>query len=235
MAERDLIERLNFKGDDVLLDGEKIFSVPHRDSKSEINLLGVLQSGRMLYVGSGKCCYGPISILTNHSQEGQEPNFQLDSIRVPDFNVYDIIPTCVDWKKTGFANEGAILTTGYGCAGSGVRLISTCYPKTIEVVSGEEFHEMWNPRVQNYVMPYLNVNDQKGTISLDLFESGFRPKPGKSRNPKLPSILIDLGSEEWYEPQNVWASKDLTSVLNQLGVDVEKTIEANKGYVRIRH
>jgi len=47
--------------------------------------------------------------------------------------------------------------------------------------------------------------------------------------------LIDLGSEEWYETQNVWASKDLTSVLNQLGVDVEKTIEANKGYVRIRH
>ncbi|MBU0457007.1 MAG: hypothetical protein ABH824_04110 [Nanoarchaeota archaeon] len=235
MTEQNLIERLNFKEDDVFLDGKVIFSVPHRPAKSGINLLGVPENGRTVYVGSGQCCYGPITILKSHSQESEEPNFQLDAMRMPDFNVYDIIPASVDHKKTGFANEGAILTTGYGCAGSGVRLIDTYNPKTIEVVSGEEFQEMWNSRVQNWVMPRLNVNEQEGRITLDLLRSGYRLKAGKSRDPNLPSILLDSNAQEWYVSQDVWASKDLTPVLNEIGVDVEKTIEANRGYTRIRH
>ena len=235
MTEQNLTERLNFKEDDVFLDGKVIFSVPHRHAKSGINLLGVPQNGRTLYIGSGQCCYGPITILESHSQEGEEPNFQLDAMRMPDFNVYDIIPASVDYKKTGFANEGAILTTGYGCAGSGVRLIDTYNPKTIEVVSGEEFQEMWNSRVQNWVMPRLNVNEKEGRITLDLLRSGYRLKPGKSRDPNLPSILLDSNAQEWYVSQDVWASKDLTPVLSEIGVDVEKTIEANRGYTRIRH
>src|SRR3989338_7388335 len=223
MTNKNLVERLNFDGDDVFLDGKVIFSVPHRDTESEINLLGVPQHGRMIYIGSGKCCYGPITILDDVGRDGETPKFRLESFRVPDFNVYDIIPASVDYRKTGFANGGAILTTGYGCAGSGVRLIDTYYPKTIDVVSEEEFQKMWNKNVQDLVMPRLNVNDQNGTITLDLLKSGYRLKPGRSRDPKLPTILID-DAYETYVAQDIWASKDLTPVLREIGVDVETTI-----------
>ncbi len=210
MTEQNLTERLNFERDNVLLDGEVIFSVPHRPAVSGINLLGVPQHGRRIYIGSGQCCYGLITILDDIAGEGETPKFQLDGFRVPDFNAYDIIPAHADYKKTGFANEGAILTAGYGCAGSGVRLIDTYYPKTIEVVSGEEFQEMWDSRIQKRLMPRINVNEHRGIITLDLLQSS--------------SIA-----------QDIWASKDLTPVLNDLGVDVEKTIEANREYTRIRH
>ena len=206
MTNKNLVERLNFDGDDVFLDGKVIFSVPHRDTESEINLLGVPQHGRMIYIGSGKCCYGPITILDDVGRDGETPKFRLESFRVPDFNVYDIIPASVDYRKTGFANGGAILTTGYGCAGSGVRLIDTYYPKTINVVSEEEFQKIRmrnDPSGRNYLdKPRLNVNkEQKDIITLDW-----------------------LGE-----------SKDLTPILKEIGVDVEKTIEVNKGYTRIRH
>lgn len=214
MAEQNLTERLNFKEDDVFLDGTVIFSVPHKPAVSSINVLGVPQHGRRIYVGSGGCCYGPITILDDMTKDGETPKFQLGGFRIPGFNVYDIIPASVDSQKTGFANERAILTTGYGCAGSGVRLIDTYDPKTIEVVSGEEFQELWNPRVQNWVMPRLNVNGEKGIITLDLLRSGYRLKPGKSRDPNLPLILLDGNAQEWYVAQDVWASKDLTPVLS---------------------
>lgn len=241
MTKQNLTERLNFKGDDVFLDGNKIFSVPHRPTESEINLLGVPSGGRIIYVGSGKCCFGPITILMDNASENGDPsNFQLDQLRIPDFNVYDIIPVSVDHKKTIFANEGAILTTGYGCAGAGVRLIDTYHPKTIEVFSEEEFQKLWNKDVQSWMMPHLRVDEHKRTISLDLLKAGYRLKPGRSVDPKLPRMadgtlcLIDDAFEN-YVSQDIWASKDLTSVLSEIGVDIEKTIEANNGYVRIRH
>ncbi len=232
MTEQNLIKRLNFQGDDVLLDGKVIFSVPHRYAKSGINLLGVSKNGRTIYIGSGQCCYGPITILINSSQEGEKLNFQLDSMRMPDFNVYDIIPANVDYEKTGFFNADTILTTGYGCAGSGVRLISTYTPKTIEIVSEDEYQKMCN---SNRVTPRLNVVEQEGIITLDLLKSGYRLKPVKSRDPNLPSVLLDSNAEEWYVSQDVWMSKDLTPVLNEIGVNIEKTIEVNSGYTRIRH
>ncbi len=235
ISEQKLTERLNFEGDDVFLDGKVIFSVPHRQTQSDINVLGVPQHGREIYVGSGSCCYGFITILHNGATDSETPKFKLDGFRIPDFNVYDIIPASGDYKKTGFGNDGAILTTGFGCAGSGVRLIDTYYPKMIEVVPGIEFQEMWNSRVQNFVMPRLNVNEYEGKITLDLLRSGYRLKPGKSRDPKLPSCVLDANAQEWYVSQDIWASKDLTPVLDKLGLDVEKTIEANRGYTRIRH
>ena len=127
-----------------------------------------------------------------------------------------------------------MLTTGYGCAGSGVRLVDTYYPTTIEVISGDEFKKMWNPEIQSFVMPHLRVDKDKRTITLDLLKSGYRLKPGRSRDPKLPSCLID-DSYESYVSQDVWASKDLTLVLSEIGVDIEKTIETNEDYARIRH
>ena len=236
MTRQDIGERLNYKGDDVFLDGKVIFSVPHRESQSEINLLGVIKEAGKIYVGSGQCCFGPISILENRAKNGEEPEYELDGLRVPNFNVYDIIPAYVDNKKTRFCNNGAILTTGYGCAGSGVRLIDTNYPKTIDVVSNEEFRGLWgDTRVQGWVMPYLRVDEQKGTITLDLLKAGYRVKAGKSRDPTLPSILLDSDAEESYVSEDIWASKDLTARLVEIGVDIEKTIEQNKGYVRISH
>ena len=244
MTDRNLVERLNFQKRDVFLDGNKIFTVPLKDTLGKINLLGVIQSGRRIFVGSGTCCYGPISILEDNAiingsledeaQNSNTPDFQLETMRIPDFNVFDIIPAIVDCEKTKFANDYALLTTGYGCAGSGVRLVATYYPTAIEVVSGDEFQKMWNKNIQDGVRPHLRVDKDKRTITLDLLKSGYRLKPGRSRNPGLPTCLID-DSYESYVSQDIWASKDLTLVLSEIGVDVEKTIEANEGYTRIRH
>ena len=49
MTEQKLIKRLNFEDDDVYLDGSKIFSVPHKTTESPINLLGISQSGKIIY------------------------------------------------------------------------------------------------------------------------------------------------------------------------------------------
>ena len=49
MTDRNLVERLNFQKRDVFLDGDKIFTVPLKDTLGEINLLGVIQSGRRIF------------------------------------------------------------------------------------------------------------------------------------------------------------------------------------------
>lgn len=209
MAEQKLIQRLNFKGDDVLLDGEVVFSVPHRDCVSEINILGVLERKYRsdIYVGCGNCCHGPIMILSEHSGEDEEPQIRFDDIRVPDFNVYDIIPARVDYHQAGFPNTQAILATGFGCSGAGVKLISAISPKDIEVVSEKELRQMMFKR--RPVRPELRVNEEEGVI--DLYFQG----PGYM-------LFKDDGRR-----------KDLTPILREMGVDIEKTIELNRDYDRI--
>jgi len=207
-----ILDKLNFEGNDVVLDGKVVYSVPNRPTKSEINLLGVTQDENTIYVGSGQCCYGPITILKVTKDDGKISKIYLDAFRLPDFNTYDIIPVEVDYDKMEFSNSDAILCTGFGCAGAGVRLISESSPKTIDVVSEEEFDKMRKDiiemkRYNNFVLPRLNVNEEEGTISLDLKSSGTYMKK----------------------------SKDLTSRLNELGVNIKKTIEKNKGYTRIRN
>jgi hypothetical protein len=234
MTNKKLSERLSFEGDDVLLDENTIFSVPHRHTQSDINLLGVPEKGNVIFTGSGQCCFGYITILKNHKTiEGnhreydiENPEFTLDGIRVPNFNVYDIMPV----------GPRGILATGYGCSGSGVQLIDTVNPKTIEIVSEEEFQAFRNEYYQDYnnFTPRFGINEQEGTISLDLLRTGFRAKPGRTRDPKLPSILVNTADEEFYISSDVVASKNLTPILEEKGFEIDTLIEANRGYEVVR-
>ncbi len=236
MTQKSLLERLNFQGEDVYLDDKVVFSVPHINTVSGINMLGVSEEssphGGRIYVGSGKCCYGIISVLDHipNPEDKEAYNFCLKAIMPPDFNVYDIIPAVA---TGGFDNSDTMLTTGYGCAGAGVRLMGISSPKTIEVISKDEFNEIWGSR-QVSMHPRLTIHQQSSTISLDYLRAGYRLKPGRSRNPRLPTLLID-DSYEPFVSQDVFVSRDLTPVLRDIGVDIEKTIERNKDYTRIRN
>ncbi len=257
MTKADLIERLNFEGTKVYLDGVVIFSGPDKpvNVDNKINLLGVTREKVMydpviyrpnresiftdprqtrdIYVGCGSCCEGPISILTAEHEKGKKENFRLDSVKLPGFNVYDILP--VVFKDTNQLNRerSGLLATGYGCDGSGVKLIGRDCSGYLEVVPSRDFRELRNAKTQNHGAPRLTISAQKRGITLDLLKSGHRLKPGHERTPNLPEILID-NNYEFYVSQDIYASKDLTAKLIELGVDINKTIEANEGYIRIR-
>ncbi len=219
MTQSNLVERLSFDERDVLLDGEAIYSFPElgHNTSTRIRMLGVPQHGKRIYVGSGVCCHGPIVALANHNIGGEEkPNFLVYSLRLPSFNVYDILPVAVDPHKTGFQktrygrysdSDDAILTTGHGCSGSGVSLISIEHPKTIEVISEREYDKM--------------------RCGADI-KSRFRFEAG--------GIILDFLKRNEYGciTSDVTASTDLTPILNELGVNIKKTIQENSGYARIR-
>lgn len=125
------------------------------------------------------------------------------------------------------------MTTGLGCAGSGVQLISTCFPKTIEVISYEEFQEL-RGNSEQIVKPRLKVDFEEEKIFLELQKGGYRPKPGRTRNPRLPSIVADSENEEFFMSQDAWKSLDITSRLNEIGVNMGETMEDNRIYSRIQ-
>lgn len=235
MTQENLLNKLNFEGEDIYLDGKIIFSVPHIKCASRINVLGIPQNGKRIYFGTGECCYGFQGVL--EKTEKGEDDFRLESLVTANFNVFDIIPVIVDYKKTGFGNGDAVLTTGYGCAGAGVKLTGVYYPDVIEVVSRDEFRKIEG--IAEFTLPILNVNQQNGTISLDFYRTGYRLKPGRSVDPRLPRTpdgtlcLIDDAFEH-YVSQDIIASKDLTSHLKELGLDIENTMEQNSGYIRMK-
>ncbi len=267
MTKANLIERLNFEGTKVYLDGKVIFSglsLPcFNDVDNRINLLGVMSERieygsvytepnkepvfrdpkyvRLIYVGCGGCCEGPISILTNGRSDGEETSecndyeedFRLYSFKLPSFNVFDILPVVFGNTDQLDGERYGLLATGFGCHGSGVKLMGRDCSGYLEVVPSRDFRELRNAKTQNHGAPRLTISAQTRGINLNLLESGFRLKPGHIRNPNLPEILID-DNYEAYVSQDVYASKDLTARLIELGVDIEKTIEANEGYVRVR-
>ncbi|MBS3157026.1 hypothetical protein J4442_02520 [Candidatus Woesearchaeota archaeon] len=258
MTEKELIERLNFEGTGIYLDGEAIFSGLDIPVDNRINLLGVTperteyQSSRYepgkkepvftdpvqtrhIYVGCGSCCEGPISVLISEHKEGEKEDFKLCSVKLPSFNVFDILPIVFKGTEQLDGERYGLLATGYGCHGRGVKLIGRDCSGYLEVVPSQEFRELWDKRAQDWVEPRLTIDDQTERITLNLLKSGYRLKPGHKRNPNIPKCLIDQNFET-YVSQDIHASKDLTSRLVELGVDIKKTIEElNEGYVRIRH
>jgi len=219
MTPSNLVNRLSFDERNVLLDGEAIYSFPEMgyNASSKIKILGVPQHGKKIYVGSGICCHGLIAILNDsNSREEEKPHFSLGALRLPSFNVEDILPVVIDYDKTGFkktrygrysASDDAILTTGHGCSGSGVSLVSIEHPKTIEVVSEKEYDKM---RCGVNIKPRFRFEGR--------------------------GIILDFFKRNEYEciTSEVTASTDLTPLLNELGIDIGKTIQENSGYARIR-
>ncbi len=229
MTQENLLSRLNFQKQDVYLDGRVIFSAPQITTAGDIQVLGVPQNGQRIYAGTGSCCYGYMAVLERIKED--EDDFRLEALVPTTFNVFDIIPVSVDYVKTGFGNNDAVLVTGYGCAGAGVKLIGVSHPNMIEVIPRNEFKEIEG--TTKFTAPRLNVRQQDGAISLDFFRVGDRLKPGRTRTPNLPEILIDQNYES-YVSQDVIASKDLTQILRDSGVNIKETVERNKDYTRMR-
>lgn len=204
--------RMSFQGKDVYIDGVKVFTVPFERTQAGINFLGFSRKEKKIYVGSGQCCYGPISILMYSDREGgTKPEVQVDTLRIPDLNVYDIIPI----------NDTYILATGYGCAGAGVRLVDTYYPTITEIVSTDEYYELekrirtrtglavsWDPRYGDSFRPRLSIDDLTVTVSLEVGTSTISPRQQES--------------------------KDLNPILKKHGFDTAGIVERNKGYQRGR-
>ncbi len=250
MEADDLIGRLGFKSDSVFLDGNMIFTVPFTNpAEFSINVLGLeylpdtlVENKYRLFVGSGGCCYGPVSIL--EAKAGKTPHFEMRTLRIPDLNANDIIPARVNPEISDFPNREAFLVTGDGCAGGGVRLISTYYPrsremvstpeKTTEIVSTPDYRKCLG---ENVAVPRLRIDYQKGSISLDFMAVGFPRYPDSFNKGwrALPSIMTTKELQGRYVSQVVCASMDLTSALRDRDIDMEDTLTANRRYRRILH
>ena len=226
---KDLAEKLSFQGSEVFLDGERILKVPGDcETRTQIRMLGVCDhkiGDWDVFVGTGSCCHGHVLALDGT---------RLDQILTPDLCVEDMLPMAVDHKKTGFSTSGALLVTGQGCAGGGVRLMSVYYPQVIDIMPTEEFRGMYDGRRDGWVIPRLRADPETGRITLDLHRGGYRLRPGMSRDPTLPSILLDSKAEEFHVSDDLHSTLDLTERLARTGVDVEKSIDLSKDYHRIR-
>lgn len=241
MAERKLVDKLSFENTKVFLDGDAIFTVPGRERSLErgINLLGVDERSSTIYVGTGKCCYGYVFKLEdssrfkgNYDPTRDVPNYELASIRAVDFNVYDILPIKLDPNEDIVFNGNAFIVSGYGCAGSGVRMVSDSYPVTKEIVSGEEFADAVNGCGVNIYRDRLRSS--QGRIYFDLLRGGVRPKPGMKRNPSLPSILMDASVEEVYTTDDIFHSIDITDKIAEFKVDFPRTFDAINHFWRVK-
>lgn len=231
MTTRTMAERLNFEGDKVFLNGEVIFSIPVRhETKDTVTVVGFWEpkDGHFpaIYVGSGTCCHGHLYELEKHKAE--DP-YVLSQIIAVDTNLMDILPASVNYKKAGFPNSNGVLVVGHGCAGAGVRLVGTYYPRFVDVVSAEQYFSQIS-RGQ-HTSPVFRVD--KATIHLDIRRAGWRVKAGMRRDPALPSILADARTEEFYVSSDLWGTMDLTPRLEEVGVDVSKTIELVTSYRRL--
>jgi hypothetical protein len=210
MENKDNKHRMSFQGKDVFIDGVKVFTVPFERTEAGINLIGFSRKEKKIYVGSGRCCYGPISILRYEDEgDGEKVGIQVDTFRIPAFNVYDIIPI----------NETYILATGYGCSGAGVGLVDTYNPKITELVSDEEYTALeealrkktglvksWDLRYGDPFHPRLHVDALNETVTLE------------------------VGTGTHYPRQQ--ESKDLGHILRERGFDMKKIMEINEGYQR---
>ncbi|PLW80230.1 hypothetical protein C0585_03700 [Candidatus Woesearchaeota archaeon] len=249
MKEKKLEDRLSFKGPDLFLNGEIIYTVPFGECESRINIVGLKKieminpftdegyvSAFETYIGSGGCCHGPITKTLIKPKDKEHPKnwiLKRANVTIPPFNVYDILYVKGNFKFDSWGSDEGLLATGYGCSGSGVMLTGTQNPALINIVGFEEFNGLWNSRITS-AMPLLYVDNNEKKIKLNMMKSGYRLKPGKSRDPKLPSILVDGHAEEWYvSDRDIVSSLDLTERLSNLGLDINKTIEANKNYIRI--
>lgn len=221
---------LSFQNGVVYLNGQTIFTVPvKRATMNTVTVLGYNEFdgelGDQLLVGTGTCCHGHLYKL--QKSEGEYPLSQVIAV---DTNVMDILPVSVDYKKTGFANESAVLVVGYGCAGAGVRLLGTSYPRMIDVITSEQL--MANIPNGQHAAPIFRADKNSGTIHLDIRRAGFQQKPGTKREAGLPSILVDK-NEEFRVSVDVWTSMNITKRLEEVGVDIGKTIELVSTYRRI--
>ncbi|MDO8556752.1 MAG: hypothetical protein Q7R96_06300 [Nanoarchaeota archaeon] len=232
METKKLIERLAFEGHDVFLDAEKVLTEPLTELPLHSgNAIAVIGYGdRKLFVGSAGCCQG---LFSTYAQQGTEeaPTFRLERVAMPDLNVYDILPVLTDTKKTGFGNPDAVLVTGGGCAGAGIRLLDQYYPKSHDILSTEEFGNLAE-RVSGtgHAKSRLRV-DQTGKVLLDFSRGYWRTKAGMPST-RFGNILVGSNEELVFAEQPIY-TEDLTPRLEKFGLNIKGTKTINERYDRI--
>jgi hypothetical protein len=229
--EISILEKLSFSGSDVYLDGEKIMTVPGKNpTRTCINLLGVPSHGDNIFVGTGGCCHGHIVDL-DKSSDGL---YGIENIVTPNLNVNDMLFALGKHEGSALPSGTGLIVTGQGCAGAGVRLMSTYEPVSLDVVSTQEFYSLFDGRRDGIVVPRLRADTFDGKIYLDLHRGGFRVNPGMRRDPTMPSILVDTSVETFFVSDDLHSILDITDRLERFGVDISKTLEYNKDFHRIR-
>lgn len=214
-----LIDRLNFKDTRLYLDGTEILNVPGNKSNAEINIITTDEN--KIYVGTGGCCKGYLLELERHDK-----SFNLEEIFAVDFCVLEILPVVLPGNPAG--NPKSALVSGYGCAGSGIRMINLYGAKSTNVMSTEDFKAITGVE---HRMPRFRTDN--GKISIELTYAGYRLKPGMKKQPGVPEFLAGPESE-FYTSDDVYASRDITAKLEEIGVDVAKTIDEAKAFRKIK-
>ncbi len=220
--QKPLIERLDFKGGELFLDGALIFTTPETHSGTRgIHVLGVDETNDFIDIGTGECCYGYIHRLTKY---GKDKPFSLDNIRSVDLNVHDLLPVIDDHTRTDLPNQQSLLAVGHGCAGAGIRLIGMYAPSAREVLSASEYSQL-KPEGSERVNPRFEISDGNINLNLTGIARGFGPE----RDPNKPNMLHDLSDRVYSIGFN---SIDLTQKLADLRINIEKTLEFAKNYQR---
>ncbi len=175
---------------------------------------------------TGYCCDGHVAF-----SKVSEDKFVLADIVSVDLVPQDVLPLEMDYEKTGFCNEGALLVVGQGCAGSGLRLLDTGYHGSRMLVGRGGYRSLQPARDCD---PRLRLDVVERRIFLDFHVKGWRPKKGFENHPDAYSPLRpNLKVEEPYVWHVPYESCDITDILLPLGLMLEETISKLEGFRRV--
>lgn len=202
---------------DLFLDGNKTFQIP--GCANDHAIVGV--SEQQVYVSYGNGWFSEV-VRGPESEELTVEKSKYGPPNNPGYIIEDMRPVFMQSKR-GSDNE-CLLVTGkaqlYGLCNyrdgtTGVDLLSMGGREAI--LGRADFDRMLGPRTRANPEPLaqLRVDELNKTIHLDLRDI----------------IRAEIGC---FEYGNVVASKDLTYHLLEAGIDIEKTIQLNKNYQRIR-
>ncbi len=223
--QKPLIERLSFTASqpELYLDGKLIFTTPKTHFTTDgINVIGVDETRGIIDIGTGQCCHGYFYRLQWSKENSQ---FNLELIRHIDLNVYDLLHAKPAKITTDVPTKQAVLATGYGCAGEGVRLIGLYDPIVTDILP--DFHGLWDRNEWGRISPRFRVSE--GRIYLDIH--GIDRMFSSARNPNKPAELHDASDKTY--TAGVSNSFDLTERLANAGVDINQTLEFAKDYKKL--
>lgn len=230
METEELVKKLSFKENRLYLDGNEILSIPGNKTCARINIVGV--RGGSIYIGTGGCCHGYLFEMEKSAGE----SFVLDDFFSVDFNIFEMMPVVMRGENS---LNRAMLVSGYGCAGSGIRIVSTYDARSISVISRDEYKGVEDFKPEDIGLDKtgfkehrLNLDDKAGKISLDLYNIGKRVKSGMTRQAGVPEFLM-TGEEEYCVSDRASKSENLTQRLERFGVDIPASLELARSFRKI--
>lgn len=220
---KKLIERLDFHDSQLYLDEKEILRSPGNGSNGEIDIVTTtfINNKQIIYVGTGGCCHGYLLEL----KKDYDKNFTLNEIFAVNFNVFEILPLILRSELgSGSSNEHAVLVAGSGCAGSGLGLVNLYQVRYLDVITREQYKFALGLKFKH---PRLSGDYESSKVNFELYDIRTRLLPGRIRDPKVPNCLV-TSAEEFYISDYASYKLDITQKLEELGVDILKTLELTK-------